>query len=339
MSYIKNNIFAIYHNEIPDFIKPFLRSKVLKRLDKMDQYCGTEHSKLFEYWFPCSRLEHSIGVALILWNFTKDKKQTLAWLFHDVSHTAFSHVGDVLLWDIETQSSSEKYITEILTNDPVIMTELDKLDIKIEEVEDFSIYPVADNDGPQLASDRLEYTLLNAVSRCIIDLQEAREMFNDMIVWKNEQWIDEIWFKARDLAEKFAIISVMNDRDCYSNNWSVFLHTILANILRYMIDNNYFTHDDLYVLNDEDIINMIENSGDEYLLNSRDKYKNTTSLDVYDVCPNDDQKYVSSKCKKRYIDPLVFEWWKCMRVSSFSSKFVNLRDIRLNQKEEWIRIS
>ena len=38
-----------------------------------------------------SILEHSVGVALITWHFTRDKKQTLAALFHDISSPAFKH--------------------------------------------------------------------------------------------------------------------------------------------------------------------------------------------------------------------------------------------------------
>ena len=35
--------------------------------------------------------------------------------------------------------------------------------IKIEEVEDYHLYPIADNDTPKLSSDRLEYSLSNAL--------------------------------------------------------------------------------------------------------------------------------------------------------------------------------
>ena len=35
--------------------------------------------------------------------------------------------------------------------------------IKLEEVDDYHIYPVADNDTPKLSADRLEYSLSNAL--------------------------------------------------------------------------------------------------------------------------------------------------------------------------------
>ena len=41
-----------------------------------------------------------------------------------------------------------------------------------------SIYPIADNDTPQLAADRLEYTLSNGlgVTEKIWDLNDVREI-------------------------------------------------------------------------------------------------------------------------------------------------------------------
>ena len=66
--------------------------------------------------FFYSNLEHSIGVALIVWNFTKDKKQTLAGLFHDISTPVFKHCIDFLNGDYETQESTEELTTYMIKN-------------------------------------------------------------------------------------------------------------------------------------------------------------------------------------------------------------------------------
>lgn len=90
-------LLSTYSDSVPDFLEPFFASPVLLRLAGVGQNCGTEFSKYYSYRAAFSRLDHSLGVALIVWNFSKDPKATLAGLFHDVSHTAFSHVGDFLL--------------------------------------------------------------------------------------------------------------------------------------------------------------------------------------------------------------------------------------------------
>ena len=50
----------------------------MQRIGKIGYGCGTDYTKIFNNKFLYSNLEHSIAVALIVWNFTKDKKQTLA---------------------------------------------------------------------------------------------------------------------------------------------------------------------------------------------------------------------------------------------------------------------
>ena len=57
--------------------------------------CGTIYSKMYnQMWY--SSLEHSIAVALIIWHFTKDKKQTLSGLFHDIATPVFKHSIDFM---------------------------------------------------------------------------------------------------------------------------------------------------------------------------------------------------------------------------------------------------
>lgn len=156
-------LLDIYSHEKPDFLLPFLKAPVLKRLNDISQGCGTEYCTFYTLKIPQSRLTHSIGVALIVRHFTHDQKQTLAGLFHDISHSIFSHVGDFLLGDAEHQESSEQHMNKLLSEDPIILHELKKLGISIAEVDDYTLYPIADNHGPQLSADRLEYTLSTAL--------------------------------------------------------------------------------------------------------------------------------------------------------------------------------
>lgn len=40
---------------------------------------------------------------------------------------------------------------------------LERDNIKVDEVDDYHIYPIADNDTPKLSADRLEYTFTNGL--------------------------------------------------------------------------------------------------------------------------------------------------------------------------------
>ena len=81
--------FKVLSDEIPDFLYDYINTPAMQRIGKIGCGCGTDYTKIFNNKFFYSNLDHSIGVALIIWNFTKDKKQTIAGLFHDISTPVF----------------------------------------------------------------------------------------------------------------------------------------------------------------------------------------------------------------------------------------------------------
>lgn len=73
--------FHILSPEIPDFIYEYIEAPEMQRLKEISITPGTDYTNIFNNVMFYSRLAHSIGVSLIVWNFTKDKKQALAGLF------------------------------------------------------------------------------------------------------------------------------------------------------------------------------------------------------------------------------------------------------------------
>jgi hypothetical protein len=54
-------------------------------------------------------------------------------------------------------------------------------------VNDYQIYPIADNKFPKLSSDRLEYSLSNGLFHYeVLSIDDVKEIYNDVIVVKNE---------------------------------------------------------------------------------------------------------------------------------------------------------
>ena len=196
--------FKILSPEIPEFLEEYIDTEPMQKQAGISVSCGTVYSKMFdELWY--SSLDHSVAVALIVWNFTKDKKQTLAGLFHDIATPVFKHCIDLMNGDYENQESTEELTEKIIRNSDSIMKLLNRDGIKVEEISDYHIYPIADNDTPQLSADRLEYTLSNGlgVRMKLWNLDEVREIYQNIEVQKNEDGIEELGFKDKMLAEKF----------------------------------------------------------------------------------------------------------------------------------------
>ena len=156
--------FKILSPEFPEWLLEYINTPEMERISKISMSCGTDYSKCFNvrYWY--SNLDHSVGVSLFIWHFTHDKKQTLSGLFHDIATPVFKHCIDFMNDDSEPQESTEERTTEIIRNSEKIMSLLKRDKIKLEEVNDYKIYPIADNDTPQLSADRFEYTFSSGLT-------------------------------------------------------------------------------------------------------------------------------------------------------------------------------
>lgn len=302
-----HEIHTIYSQEIPDFFLPFFESATLRRLGDISQNCGTEYAKFYDFKFNLSRLDHSLGVGLIVWYFTRDQKQALAGLFHDISHSVFSHVGDFVLGDAIYQESSEQHTTKLISEDPVIMRELQKLGLSVSDVDDYTKYAIADNNGPQLSADRLEYTLSSAITLGHRTIDQIRAMFQNITKTLNEKGEDELIFRDLAIAEDFGLLSIENDSGCFSSYESIASMSYLAEILKYMLEKKMITTMEMYTLGDSDIIQMIVTSNDTKLIGMWEFINNTRYYKIHLTKPaNCDKFLVNSLAKRRYIDPLVF---------------------------------
>ncbi len=293
--------FSILEPDFPEWLDDYINTDVLLHQQYISVSCGIIYSNLFEYSFFYSSLEHSIAVALIVWHFTHDKKQTLAGLFHDISTPVFKHCVDFLADDYMEQESTEDLTTEFIRSSKKIMNLLKRDNIELSEINDYHIYPIADNKTPKLSSDRLEYSLSNALFIYhLASEKEIYEIYNDIEVQKNEDGIEELGFKTKKIAEKFVKISsrlsvlYREDRTRYSMQF-------LADIIKKLNEDGKIFKKDLYSLKESEIIEIIKNS--KYA-KEFDIWKNAKKVKTAKVEPKD-VYYVHHGAKVRYIVPLV----------------------------------
>lgn len=295
----------ILSNEIPDFLNDYINTPQMQKLAGISVSCGTYYTKLFDKMVWYSSLDHSIAVSLIVWNFTKDKKQTIAGLFHDIATPVFKHRIDFMNGDYKKQESTEELTTQIISESKEIMSLLKRDGIKIEEVDNYHIYPIADNDTPMLSADRLEYTFSNGLDVCknIWNLEEVKEIYENIEIQKNEQGIEELGFKDIKIAEKF-VKGMRILSNSYIDNKTKFSMQFLADIMKIMSSQNLITKKDLYELSEKEVIERIENCDYAEISQKFDMWKNAHEIKESDEKVKD--KYcVSIDAKIRYINPLV----------------------------------
>lgn len=313
-----DNIKEYYHilsKEFPLFLNDYIYTPQMQKLDGINQICGTYWRKENIYEDMYSVLKHSVGVALIIWNFTQDKKQTIAGLLHDISSPAFKHCIDYLNGDAEKQESTEEQTLDVIKNSKEIMNLLKRDNIQLEEISDYKIYPIADNETPKLSADRLEYTFMNGTyNKKVWDLSSIKDMYENIQIIKNEDNIPELGFKSVEMAEKFI--------DGASKLWPLWISCedtitmyFFADIIKKMYDQKYITKNDLYQLSEQQIINLIKNCKNQKISNSFSKFMNCNSFIECEEY-KENKFCVSRKVKRRYINPLT----KNGRIYDISSK-------------------
>lgn len=312
-----NEYFHTLSEDIPDFIYEYVEAPEIRRLSGVGIACGTDHTKIFNNRMFYSRLDHSVGVALIIWHFTKDKKQTLAGLFHDIANPAFSHCIDFFHGDYETQESTEEPTTRIISNSEYIMNLLNRDNIKLEEIDDYKLYPIADNNTPRVSADRLEYTFSNGFSmRNLWAKGEIKKIFDNIVVFKNEDGIDEMGFQNPQIAEHFVDKIQVLWEDWISDR-DRFVMQCIADIIKMMVEKKLICEEDFYNLSEHKIIEMARNCDDAKISNFVKNFENAT--EVYRAEEHVDDRYcINVKGKHRYINPLTVSNGKITRIADIS---------------------
>ena len=304
--------FNVLEPNFPEWLNDYIETKELLKQRYISVTCGKIYSNLFEIDFFFSSLDHSVAVALIVWHFTHDKKQTLSGLFHDIATPVFKHCVDFLNGDYMTQESTEDLTSKIISNSKEIMDLLKRDNIKLEEVDDYHIYPVADNDTPKLSADRLEYSLSNALlTNKLLNIDEIKKIYSDIVLGKDEDGTLELSFKSKETALEFVKITSKLSI-IYRDDKTRYSMQLLADIIKKLNEDGLITKKDLYNKKESEIIEIIENSKYKEIFNI---WKNAKNIKVSKEKP-ENVYFVHHGAKIRYIDPLVNK----KRISSISEE-------------------
>lgn len=289
------------YNSKPKFLDKYLKVPSLVRLKKVGYFCGMDYASKEIYQFKeyVTRYDHSLTVALLTWKYTKNEKDTLAGLFHDIATPCFSHVIDYMNKDYENQESTEEYTENILQKDEYLQEclEQDKIDLK--EITNFKRYPIVDNDRPKLCADRLDGVILTGLFWTkTIGIEDVKRIISDVTVLQNEEGKEEIGFQTEKVAKLVLETSETIDVYCHSNEDN-YMMELLANIAREAIKNRYISYHDLYVLKEEELMNILETCQDRKIEEELSRFKEIKKEEI--------PKIEIKNIKIRALNPLVKE--------------------------------
>ena len=285
--------------EIPSFLEKYLRCPSMIRLKKVGYFCGMDYASknIYNFQEKISRYDHSLSVALMVWKLTHNEKSTLAGLFHDISTPCFAHAIDYMNEDFEKQESTELFTQDIILNDQELMKCLKEDHILPEEVISFKDYSVVDNERPRLCADRLDGIILTSISWTKeILFDDIENIINDMIIIQNEEGQEEIAFQNTKVVDRIIELNDEIDEYCHSSEDN-YMMSLLGQIAKKGIEKNLFCYEDLYSMNEEEILKILNQSSDEEIKELLEKFYGITKKEI----PRTD----IPNLKKRKIEPIL----------------------------------
>ena len=312
--------YHIYHHEVPSFLEAFAQVPAVQRLKQIGMNCGCEYTSfpLFEHLPPYSRYDHSMGVALIVWHFTRSCTQAVSGLLHDIATPVFAHVVDFMNGDYLKQESTEAGTEEIILGTPEFQILLEGLGIDPPDVCDYHRYPVADNDPPRLSADRLEYSLGNMLNYGFCTSDTVRAFYRDLIIGRNETGQEEIMFKTPRSAEAFALLALQCSR-VYISDEDRYSMQILSEIMKSALERGILESGDLYT-SEPEVPEKLQEDGI-----SAAQWKEYCAMNqmLRSDSGSSTGRWRQIVAKKRFIDPMVVEKGRISRLSAAFSSALN----------------
>ncbi len=325
------DLSKLYASEIPDFLREACETDAMRRLRGVGMNCGCEYTDFLRFrdLAPYSRFDHSLGVALIVWQHRHDKRQAMAGLLHDVATPVFAHVVDFLKGDYLAQEAIEAGTEAMILDSHELCAVLDKYGLTVDEVKDYHLYPVADNDSPRLSADRLEYSLGNMLGYGFADRRTVESLYEDITVGTNECGETELVFTHMEQASAFAGLA-LKCGEVYVCDEDRYAMQRLAEVLDDALKAGIITSDDLAATEPQVIAKL---TADEKTAKAWRAFRALHATETADDAR--DGVWRKIYAKKRYIDPYVVGR---ERVSALDADFSAALDaFRAQRQDYWVR--
>ncbi len=200
-----------------------------------------------------TRFEHSLGVYLLLRRLGADRREQVAGLLHDISHTAFSHAVDFVVWSQEQDHHEQ--LKPLMLDRPDLAAALRRLGYSPREFYDDSIYPLLERPLPWLCADRLDYFLRDGLACGVVAPEAAGCILGHLAV--RDRWI--VFTDIAVARQAVALFAAMN-RDWWAGPTEAFIYNEFADALHEGMRLGVLHLDDL-LSDDDHVLAQLEAAG------------------------------------------------------------------------------
>ncbi len=200
-----------------------------------------------------SRYEHCVGVMLLLQKFGASLEEQAAGLLHDVGHTAFSHVIDVVFREYN-HNYDDAHLEQVIRESEIPKT-LSQHNINWKRMAEKHHYSLLEQPSPALCGDRIDYTLRDSIRRT--DGKQIKYWIDNLVTHNNA-------FAFRDVksAHSFALHYIHMDQTYWTEPQKEASFQILAAAIREALEKKILSEKDLY-LTDMQVMQKLKQAPNE----------------------------------------------------------------------------
>src|SRR5512136_2721840 len=189
---------------------------------------------------PTTRLEHSLGVMLLVRRLGGSLEEQIAALLHDVSHTAFSHVIDYVVDGHDHQSYHEEWKEAHLLNSdvPEVLARHGYAWRAFLHEED---YALLEQPAPRLCADRLDYFLRDSRDLRLSSAADVQRALDRLMVHDGRIGVTDI-----EVARWLAYTFIASDQASWANFREVGLYEVTARAIKSALRIRAISEDDFW---------------------------------------------------------------------------------------------
>lgn len=282
-------------------IKDLILTKPLQRLKKISQD-GAPH--FIQPIRNVNRFEHSVGVWYLSSRFNRPIEEQIACLLHDVPHTAFSHVADLVFED-EHHEFHEKFAEEIILKSEIPGI-LKKHGVSLKKVLQKEKFALLENKLPDISFDRWDYFMRDGLMMNFLPKTLINEFLQNIYLSK-----DKLYFRDLKLASIFAILFASFSRLIWLDPTSHGSFFIIANALKIALGKKLITEQDFFT-NDELLMSKLRKANNSQIDKLLDRLKPGKEF----VYASQEEAEFFGPNKPRFVDPWVKSRGKLERLSN-----------------------
>ena len=187
-----------------------------------------------------TRFEHSLGVYILLGRLGASRKEQIAGLLHDVSHTAFSHAVD-FVFASELQDHHEG-LKPVFLQRSDLAGPLAALGYQPADFYDDAIYPLLEQPLPRLCADRLDYFFRDSLACGVTTPPQIERFLDHLTVVDGRSIAFTDATVAREAVERFAIMNA----DWWASPTESFIYNEFADALRAAFESGVLVENSLF---------------------------------------------------------------------------------------------